>query len=198
MFAPFALLIALTVCRVALGRAGMHEMDWLHNFSPLAAVALCGAVYLPKRAAIWLPMAVLLLSDIALNIAYQRPFFTVEILPRYAVLGVIVAMGFALRGKVRLPGLVIASVAGSLLFYVLTNAGSWLYDPGYAKTGAGFLQALTTGIPGYPPTWQFYRNTLVSDVLFTVLFVVCFAARNARVRTSAPLPAATEGLAASR
>jgi hypothetical protein len=35
----------------------------------------------------------------------------------------------------------------------------------------GWIQALTTGLPGYPPTWTFFRNTLLSGGLFTGLFV---------------------------
>jgi hypothetical protein len=41
----------------------------------------------------------------------------------------------------------------------------------YAKTFAGWIQAITTGLPGYPPTWEFFRNTLLSGGLFTGLFV---------------------------
>ncbi|MEO6786006.1 MAG: DUF6580 family putative transport protein, partial [Chthoniobacteraceae bacterium] len=46
-------------------------------------------------------------------------------------------------------------------------------EPGYAKTAAGWLQSLTVGLPGYPPTWIFYRNTLAGDMLFAVLFLMC-------------------------
>jgi len=31
--------------------------------------------------------------------------------------------------------------------------------------------SLTTGLPGLPPTWEFFRNTLLSGGLFTALFV---------------------------
>jgi hypothetical protein len=72
-----------------------------------------------------------------------------------------------------------ASVCGSFLFYVVTNTASWFGEPAYAKTVAGWLQALTTGQPGYEPTWMFFRSTLVSDLLFTGLFVVCMAATRA-------------------
>jgi hypothetical protein len=38
------------------------------------------------------------------------------------------------------------------------------------KTLNGWWQALTTGLPGYPPTWMFLKNTLLSGGLFTGLF----------------------------
>jgi hypothetical protein len=38
------------------------------------------------------------------------------------------------------------------------------------------VQALTVGLPQYSatPTWMFFRNSLVSNLLFTVLFVASF------------------------
>ncbi len=178
MIAPLVLLLVVVISRVVLGIAGSADMTWLHNFSPVAAIALCGAVYLPRRAAWFLPLAILLLSDLALNLFhYHVPFFTMEILPRYLALALIVALGFALRGKVRLAGMLGAALAGSLVFYGITNTGSWLGEPAYAKNVGGWLQALTTGLPGYPSTWFFYRHTLVSDLVFTALFTVCMSFR---------------------
>ena len=50
-------------------------------------------------------------------------------------------------------------------------------DPGYAKNAAGLVQALTTGLPQYgsTPTWMFFRNSLLSDLLFTAVFVLSVA-----------------------
>ena len=70
------------------------------------------------------------------------------------------------------------SLAASLIFYVVTNSVSWIYDPGYAKNFAGLIQALTVGLPQYSatPSWMFFRNSLVSDLVFTYLLVVCMNA----------------------
>lgn len=174
MFAAFVLLLVVVVYRIVSGFTGSADYSWLHNFAPVAAVALCGAVYLPRRVAIALPLAMLFVSDLVLNVFhYHQPLLTVEILPRYLALALIAGLGFALRGRARLGSLLAASFLGSLIFYGLTNTGSWIYEPGYAKTFAGWVQALTSGLPGYPPTWSFYRNTLLSDLLFTALFVGC-------------------------
>ncbi len=74
-----------------------------------------------------------------------------------------------------------ASVLASLSFSIITNTGSWLTDAGYAKTFAGWSQALITGLPGYAPTWTFFRSTFVSDLLFTALFVLCMAVTGNRL-----------------
>jgi len=83
-----------------------------------------------------------------------------------------------------------ASIAGSFIFYVITNAFSWLSDPGYVKNFAGLVQALTVGLPGYAPTWMFFRNSLVSDLFFTAIFVLCMnvARSSERSRATAALP----------
>jgi hypothetical protein len=176
MFAALFLLVVVICYRIASGFLGSGDFHWLHNFAPIAAVALCGAVYLPRRMAVILPLLMLLVSDVVLNLFhYHQPFFTFDILPRYAALGLISLLGFALRGRSSLLRLLAASVVGSLIFFVVTNTGSWLSDPGYSKTAAGWLQAMTTGLPGYPSTWWFYRYTLLSDVFYTLLFAACMA-----------------------
>jgi hypothetical protein len=101
----------------------------------------------------------------------------------------ITSLGFALRGRVRFASLLVASFAGSLIFYVITNTGSWLAEPLYAKTAAGWVQALTVGVPGWPSTWSFYRHTLFGDLIFTALFVGCMSLRAhpAEQRASEPI-----------
>jgi hypothetical protein len=49
------------------------------------------------------------------------------------------------------------------------------------KSAAGWWQAMTVGRPEFPPTLFFFRNTLVSDLIFTGLFAGAFefAARRA-------------------
>src|SRR6266853_1757978 len=180
MLGAFVLLLVVVAYRVASGFLGSADFPWMHNFAPVAAIALCGAVWLPRRAAVALPLAMLFVSDVILNVFhYHQPLFTrealLEILPRYVALAFISGIGFALRGRARLPNLIAASIAGSVIFYLITNTGSWISDAGYTKDFAGWAQALTTGLPGYPPTWWFARNTLLSDVCFTLLFAACMA-----------------------
>jgi hypothetical protein len=59
---------------------------------------------------------------------------------------------------------------GALIFYALANTIAWMQNPDYPKSWKGWLLALTTGIPGFPPPWMFLRNTLLSGGLFTGLF----------------------------
>jgi hypothetical protein len=184
MFAALFLLVVVVVYRILSGFIGSGDFQWAHNFAPVAAVALCGAVYLPRRMAAVLPMAMLFISDLVLNLFhYHQPIFTFDTLPHYLALALITALGFTLRGRATIGRLLLASFAGSVIFYVITNTGSWLAEPSataidhrvYAKTAAGWLQAMTTGLPGYPSTLWFYRWTLASDLFYTLLFAVCMS-----------------------
>ena len=149
----------------------------LPNFSPLMAAALCGALFLPGIVGIALPVAALLISDAVLNLHYGEPMISSQLLwtlPGYLVA---VGLGGALRGKNReglgagLLSILGNTLVASLFFYLVTNTGSWLGNTGYPQTPGGWIQALTTGLPGFPPTWSFLRNSLLSDLLFAALFV---------------------------
>jgi len=91
-------------------------------------------------------------------------------LANYASYTAIVWLGQKFSAKSSWRKLVGGGLLGAVLFYLITNTLSWCQDPGYAKTLAGWIQALTTGLPGYPPTWTFFGNSMLSGGLFTGLF----------------------------
>jgi hypothetical protein len=73
------------------------------------------------------------------------------------------------------------------LFLSKKRVAIWpLSLPLYPKTFEGWLQALTVGHPGLPPTYLFLR-TLVSDLLFTSLFLLTQALLRPQ-RASSDLP----------
>jgi hypothetical protein len=152
---------------------------WLSNFAPLAAIALCGAIYFPRKYKFALPFAALLISDIILDLYYHASLFEPQILCRYGAFGLVGLLGLTISKRASLNSIIPASIAGSAIFYTVTNTVSWLTDPGYAKNFAGLLQSLTVGLPqfGATPTWVFFRNSLVSDLCFTLLFVACVSLR---------------------
>lgn len=144
----------------------------LSNFSAAYALAFCAGVYFPSRLVWWLPLGTLLTTDILLNLFY----YEVTPLSRYMLLNYVVYAGLIWFGRQHSPRaswfrLVAGGLLGAIVFYLVTNTVAWLQNPEYPKTIAGWIQALTTGIPGFPPTWTFFRNTLLSSGLFTGLFV---------------------------
>jgi hypothetical protein len=192
MIPALILILAAVVYRIVTGVAIISGSTWLSNFAPLAAIALCGAVYFPTKLKFALPLAALFLSDIVLNMHYSAPLLAPEIVCRYLALGLVGWLGLAVANNPSWRTLIPASLAGSTIFYVITNVFSWLSEPGYVKNFAGLIQALTIGLPQYSatPTWMFFRNSVVSDLLFTGLFVLCmsFVRSSERARSASVLP----------
>jgi hypothetical protein len=153
------------------------------NFAPLMAIACCGALFLPGALAYVAPLVALVLSDILLDYHYGFPFFSFEVWPRYVCFIVGVASGVVARRTNGAPFPVLGVVAAnSLFFYLFSNFFSWIGEAAYPKTFAGLLQALTVGVPGWPPTWTFLRYSLISDLLFTSLFLLAFHFANREPR----------------
>ncbi len=142
------------------------------NFSAAYAIAFCGGVYFSGAMAWWLPLGTLAATDLLLNVFYyDQPVFSWYMLVKMLGFVVIVGLGRLFSRRANFLKLLGGGLLGAVLFYLITNTASWLYDPGYARTFAAWIQALTTGLPGLPPTWEFFRNTLLSGGLFTALFV---------------------------
>lgn len=174
MITPFVFFIAIVLFRIVAAYAGAQDTWWL-NFSPMAAIALCGPLIFPRRVAFILPLTILLVSDMILNAHFGAPLLTTEMVARYGALALIVLLGLHLRSGRRPGGFLLASVGASTGFYLITNTVSWLTAPEYAKSLSGWIQSLTTGIPGFPPTVLFFRNSLVSDLCFTAVMLGCLA-----------------------
>jgi hypothetical protein len=142
------------------------------NFSAAYALAFCAGVYFPTLVAWWLPLATLAATDMLMNVFYYEvtPLNAYMLVNYVAYAGII---GIGRRFSARAPwlSLVAGGLLGAVLFYLVTNTAAWLQNPEYAKTFAGWVQALTTGIPRHPPTWMFFWKTLLSSGLFTGLFV---------------------------
>ena len=144
-------------------------MPW--NFSVAYAFMFCAGAYFPGAIRWWLPLAVMLATDVALNIfCWHVAPFSFSMLLNYAVYAVIVALGKWFGARAGFFKMILGGLLGATIFYLVTNSLAWFQDPYYAKTIAGWIQALTIGHTNFPPTWEFFRNTLLSTGLFTALF----------------------------
>jgi len=192
MIPALLLIIAAVLFRIVTGFFGHADsIGWL-NFAPIAAIALCAAAYFPWKYKFSVPMIALLISDVVLDAHYGFSLLSPFVLSHYIGFAIIGCLGLLLQSRASWKTLLPASVAVSLIFYVVTNTVSWIYDPGYAKNLAGLIQSLTVGLPQYSatPSWMFFRNSVVSDLLFTLLFVVCInlgrSAEGSRARAAVP------------
>jgi hypothetical protein len=153
------------------------------NFSAAYAFAFCAGVFFPKRLVWWLPLGVMLATDLGLNFYYQYALNIADVWSaqnlanlafNYVAYAVLIFLGRRFKPQTSLVTLLGGALLGAILFYLITNTASWFFNPfhcpEYTKNLAGWILALTKGAGGYPPTWEFFRNTLLSGGLFTALF----------------------------
>jgi hypothetical protein len=169
--------------------------DWA-NFSPLASIFLCSGLFFSAKRAILFPALGLLLSDVLINAHFNAPLIDTRMIPGYFCFGMIFLLGAWLRRLhiTRPIPVLLTALSSSILFYLVTNTIDWYFDAPvpllvqlYPKTFAGWLQALTVGHPGFPPTYLFLRNSALSDLLFTSLFLLTQALLRPH-RASSDLP----------
>lgn len=137
------------------------------NFTPIGAIALFSGAYLTnKRVAFLVPLAAMMLSDLA--IALLRGDLSLglhRLIPVvYGSFALVVCFGFWLRRRRSTLPIAVATVASSVTFFILTNFGVWAFGSLYPKTWEGLFACYVAAIP-------FFRNTLLGDgVYVTLLF----------------------------
>jgi hypothetical protein len=170
---PLALVL---IVLSALWRIAALHVPALFNFAPLMALTFCGAVYFRDKRMWLVPFVALTLSDLYLDYHYATVYHETWTWPSVAVRLVCFALALPIGAFIaqRKSWLTLfgGALAGSFVFYFATNTDAWIRDPYYAKTFAGWVQALTVGRPQFPPTFWFFRNTLVSDLVFTGAFAL--------------------------
>ena len=167
-------LALIFILSAAAYRVGVLYVPALANFSPVMAIAFCGAVYVRPRS-LWLaPFIALAASDLWINHYYATEYGYTwglsGILLRFACFATALGLGALVARRRSVLNLLNGALGCSLLFYLVTNTTSWLGDSYYARSLAGWWQALTIGHLEFPPTLWFFRNTLGGDLLFTGLF----------------------------
>ena len=141
------------------------------NFSAAHALLFCAAFWLPGWMGWVLPLATIIVTDILLNLFhYSMPVMVPELVVNWMILALFVVLAKWLAGRRSIGRVFLGTLIGALLFYLVSNTVSWMVNPAYAKTIAGWVQALTVGLPGFPPTWLFGLKSLLGTGLFTGLF----------------------------
>jgi uncharacterized protein DUF6580 len=134
------------------------------NLTPMTAVALFAGAYIADRKlALLVPLAALLLSDALLG--FYGPG---EMLAVYFSTALTAALGIWVKKNRAFLRVGSAAIAGSVLFFVLTNFSVWAFRTMYPKTGAGLIACYVAALP-------FFRNTLIGDLLYTAVLFGGFA-----------------------
>jgi hypothetical protein len=161
----------------------VHEPA-MSNFAPLMALTFCGGMYFRDRRLWLVPFIALVLSDVYIDRYYAMQYgylWTVSgSLVRSLCFLIALGLGAVVALKKSWLNVLSGVVGGAVFFYVVTNTQSWFTDLSYAKSLAGWWEAMTVGHPEFPPTLLFFRNSLASDLIFTGAFVLLMEYRALR------------------
>lgn len=160
-----------TLVTIVLAAAATRLLPHPPNLTAMTALALFGGAYFTdRRLAMLVPLLALLLSDLALGLYWSWDYRALQahMWVQYVSFLGIVCMGFLLRESRGALRIATVTLSASVLFFVVTNFGEWVFQPWYPKNAAGFVASYVAAIP-------FFRNTLIGDALYTTLLFGGFA-----------------------
>jgi hypothetical protein len=158
MLKPRNEVLIMLILAAALTRLIPHPF----NFTSVGAVALFSGAYLgDKRAAFLVPLAAMLLSDLILGFYAHMEWV-------YGSFALIVCIGLSLRSRRRAGWIAGGCLAGSALFFVITNFGVWALGSLYPKSLAGLMACYAAAIP-------FFGNTVLGDGFYSLMLFGGFA-----------------------
>ena len=164
----FALVVAMVF-----GAAALRLLPHPANFDAIGALALFGgAHFTEKRWSFLIPFGALFLSDLILGFHAQMPLV-------YGVFALMVSMGFALRERRTALPVAGMAIAGSVLFFLVTNFGVWAFDGLYPMTLQGLVACYVAAIP-------FFQNTLLGNLFYAAVLFGGFALVEKKLPVIAP------------
>ncbi len=142
------------------------------NFTAVAAIALFGGAHFSRKIfAFLVPLAALFITDIILG-------FHNTMIPVYIAFSITVLIGMLLLKKKNFLNISMATIVASVIFFLITNLGSWLAMPFYPKDITGLMMAYTAGLAffndgsvGISP----FINSLFGDLFYSYLLFGVFA-----------------------
>ncbi len=127
------------------------------NFTPIAAMALFGGAHLGKKhLAFIIPLAALFISDLFLGLHQWM-------IAVYISFALVVFIGVWLRNRIKVGTVLVASLASSILFFIITNFAMWIGSPFYAQNIAGLMECYTLALP-------FFNNGIMGDLFYSTIF----------------------------
>jgi hypothetical protein len=109
-----------------------------------------------KRFSFLVPIAILFLSDLFKG-------FHFSVIPVYGCFALTVWIGTIISKRPNWKYIVLGSIIGSTLFFLITNLPFWYVDLHlYPMTWQGTLESYTAGL-------EFYRNQLVGDLFYNAV-----------------------------
>ena len=149
------LLLGCIILLAAFSRLAPHPP----NFTPILSIALFSGFCFKNNYAFIVPLSIMLVSDYFIG-SFEMALWV------YPPILLIFYLGNSLMKKNSYKNILFGSIVSSLIFFLITNFGSWYGNLIYLQNFNGLLSSYVAGIP-------FYKNTLISTILYSsILFSV--------------------------
>lgn len=149
------------------------QSEELVNATPIMGLLVCASVFYGMRGVI--TGALFWLVSFPLLSMVQGYFSFSGFLS--SLLGMVIAYFFFVRtAKNGSTSIILNTLGASIVFYLVTNLLCWVSMPIYSKSLFGLYEALWLGKPEFPsPTWVFFRNSILGNLIFSVLVLLANA-----------------------
>jgi hypothetical protein len=165
---PYLFILLVIAVRFLPFAGSLNVLPHAWHFTPLAASLLFFGARGQKRQ-MWIPLALLMATDVILTKFIYSYTFSWDQLVTWAWYAAILWLGTGLRatnmreksGAVRVIG---AALASSVSFFLISNFAVWAAWPAmYPRGFGGLMMSYVAGLP-------FFRGTVESDLFFSVAF----------------------------
>lgn len=171
------LLVAGLILLVGLGRLISNELQ-LWNFTAVGASALFGGIVLKdKRLAYTVPLLTLFLTDLFFDLFTSIDgFYGPEMIFVYGGFLLITWLGTHVK-KPNALKVFLAAIGSGVLFFLVSNFGTWAFRDMYPHTFSGLLTCYATAIPFFRNDLfgSFFLNTILGSVFYTTLLFGLYA-----------------------
>ncbi len=153
------MLAYLFVIFAVLARMPFMPHPW--NFTPVAAALLYFGARGSRRQ-LWVPLAILAVSDVILTKFVYAYAFSWDHFVTWAWYAAILWLGTQLRENSNWLRIGAASLASSVSFFAISNFAVWASWNMYPKSFSGLMSCYAVGIP-------FFRRGIAGDMIFTAI-----------------------------
>ncbi|MGX5819116.1 DUF6580 family putative transport protein [Chitinophaga lutea] len=171
------LLIAALIFVAVMGRL-LTNAAGIYNFTAVGASALfAGIVLKDKKYAYLVPLAAVFLTDVFFQaFTHIRGFYGIEMIFVYVAHILVTFVGTRIR-KPRFGNVFLASIGSGLIFYLVSNFGTFLMRDMYPHTLSGLIACYWAAIPFYKNEFfgSFFLNTIMGNVFYTGLLFAAYA-----------------------
>ena len=130
------------------------------NATPIMAIGLLAGTYVSKRWAVLLPLGIAMVSDAVLGWHATMPFTW----GAFALTGM---LAWWIRQRPTAARIVTSALAGSSLFFIISNLGVWIAGSLYPRTAVGLAECFLAAIP-------FFRTELIGNLLYTTALFAAY------------------------